>query len=152
MARMFLAGKSPYPIERTLLTTGLTAAGVDSLYAGQQRSKTPHLAIQYQPNPTSKFCTSLVSFDLSQQLSRRTLLGTAAALPLLGKQELKRIAMITTVYRYFRTASTWVIASWWLIRTMARGICRAKIVSVGQKLGRNRPTVGLGEEASRIRN
>lgn len=76
-----------------------------------------------------------MGFDLSQQLSRRTLLGTAAALPLLGKQEPKRIAMITTVYRYFRTASTWVIASRWVIRTMARGICRAKIVSVGQKLG-----------------
>jgi hypothetical protein len=82
MARMFLAGKSPYPIERTLLTTGLTAAGVDSLYAGQERSKTPHLAIHYQPNPISTFWTSWVSFDLSQQLSRRTLLGTAAALAL----------------------------------------------------------------------
>jgi hypothetical protein len=44
-----------------------------------------------------------VSADLSHRLSRRTLLGTAAALPLLGKQKPERtvrIAMITTVYRY----------------------------------------------------
>ena len=55
MEQMFLTGKPPYPIERTLLTTGLTAAGVDSLYADQGRLKTAHLAIQYQPNPASTF-------------------------------------------------------------------------------------------------
>jgi hypothetical protein len=49
--QMFLTGKAPYPIERTLLTTGLTAAGVDSLYAGQTKLDTPHLAIRYQPSP-----------------------------------------------------------------------------------------------------
>jgi hypothetical protein len=58
MEQMFLTGKPPYPIERTLLTTGLTAAGVDSLYAGQERLKTPQLAIQYQPNPASTFWRS----------------------------------------------------------------------------------------------
>jgi hypothetical protein len=56
--RMFLTGKAPYPIERTLLTTGLTAAGVNSLYAGQERLKTPHLAIQYQPSRESTFWRS----------------------------------------------------------------------------------------------
>jgi hypothetical protein len=55
MEQMFLTGKTPYPIERTLLTTGLTAAGVDSLYADQKRLKTPHLAIHYQPSPGSTF-------------------------------------------------------------------------------------------------
>ena len=34
---MFLTGKTPYPVERTLLTTGLTAAGVESLYRGAER-------------------------------------------------------------------------------------------------------------------
>ena len=58
MEQMFLTGKPPYPIERTLLTTGLTAAGVDSLYAGQERPKTLHPAIHYQPNLTSTFWTS----------------------------------------------------------------------------------------------
>src|SRR5690348_2071779 len=49
MEKMFLTGKATYPIERTLLTTGLTAAGVESLYRKQTRYETPHLAIKYQP-------------------------------------------------------------------------------------------------------
>ncbi|MGO9256413.1 MAG: hypothetical protein ACLQU1_08950 [Bryobacteraceae bacterium] len=53
--RMFLSGKPTYPVERTLLTTGLTAAGVDSLYAGQVRVDTPHLGIQYQAPAESTF-------------------------------------------------------------------------------------------------
>jgi hypothetical protein len=55
MEKMFLTGKPTYPVERTLLTTGLTAAGVDSLYAGQTRIETPHLAIRYQPAAASTF-------------------------------------------------------------------------------------------------
>jgi hypothetical protein len=55
MERMFLSGKPTYPIERTLLTTGLTAAGVDSLYQGQVRVETPHLAIRYQAPAESTF-------------------------------------------------------------------------------------------------
>ena len=58
MEQMFLTGKAPYPIERTLLTTGLTAAGVDSLYAGQTKLETPHLAIRYQPARESTFWRS----------------------------------------------------------------------------------------------
>jgi hypothetical protein len=53
--KMFLTGKAPYPIERTLLTTGLTETGVDSLYAGQKRIQTPYLAIPYQPSRESTF-------------------------------------------------------------------------------------------------
>jgi hypothetical protein len=55
MEKMFLSGKPTIPIERTLLTTGLTAAGVDSLYAGQTRIETPHLAIKYQAAKDSTF-------------------------------------------------------------------------------------------------
>jgi hypothetical protein len=55
MEKMFLSGKATYPIERTLLTTGLTAAGVESLYAGQVRIETPHLTIKYQPTSESTF-------------------------------------------------------------------------------------------------
>jgi hypothetical protein len=47
MEGLFLTGRTQYPIERTLLTTGLTAAGVDSLSRGQTRDQTPHLAIAY---------------------------------------------------------------------------------------------------------
>jgi len=55
MEKMFLSGKATYPVERTLLTTGLTAAGVDSLYAGQVRVDTPHLAIRYRAPAGSTF-------------------------------------------------------------------------------------------------
>jgi hypothetical protein len=54
----FLTGKSPYPIERTLLTTGLVEAGVRSLATGQKRIETPHLAIRYQPTRESTFARS----------------------------------------------------------------------------------------------
>lgn len=53
--RMFLTGKPTYPVERTLLSTGLTAAGVESLYRDQLRLKTPHLAIGYGPVKESTF-------------------------------------------------------------------------------------------------
>jgi hypothetical protein len=55
MERMFLTGKTPYPVARTLLTTGLTTAGVESLYRKQSRVDTPHLAIAYKPVPESTF-------------------------------------------------------------------------------------------------
>ena len=55
MESMFLTGRPSYPVERTLLTTGLTAAGVESLYRGQTRFDTPHLAIPYQATKESTF-------------------------------------------------------------------------------------------------
>src|SRR5579885_401122 len=55
MEKMFLTGKPTYPIERTLLTTGLTAAGVESLYRHQERYPTPHLAIRYAAAKESTF-------------------------------------------------------------------------------------------------
>ena len=53
--KMYLTGKETYPPERTLLTTGLTAAGVESLFRQQTRYETPHLAIAYQPTKASTF-------------------------------------------------------------------------------------------------
>ena len=53
--KMYLTGKATYPIERTLLTTGLTAAGMESLYRKQERFETPHLAVRYQPTKESTF-------------------------------------------------------------------------------------------------
>jgi hypothetical protein len=53
--KMFLTGKPSYPVERTLLTTGLTAAGVESLYRNQARYETPHLSIRYQPTRESTY-------------------------------------------------------------------------------------------------
>jgi len=51
----FMTGKSPYPIERTLLTTGLVEAGVRSLGTGQKRLETPHLAVRYEAPRESTF-------------------------------------------------------------------------------------------------
>lgn len=49
---LFLTGESPYPVERTLLTGGLVEAGVDSLFQGQVKIDTPHLAEVRYPAPT----------------------------------------------------------------------------------------------------
>lgn len=53
--QMFLTGRVPYPIERTLLTTGLTAAGVESTWRGGGWLDTPHLALEYRVAPESTF-------------------------------------------------------------------------------------------------
>ena len=53
--QMFLTGKATYPIERTLLTSGLVIGGVDSLHQGQAKVETPHLKIAYQSTEESTF-------------------------------------------------------------------------------------------------
>jgi hypothetical protein len=53
--RMFLTGRPPYPVERTLLTTGLVAAGVESLHQEGARQETPHLDVAYSPAEESTF-------------------------------------------------------------------------------------------------
>ena len=55
---MFISGKAPYPVERTLLTSGLVQAGMQSLAAGQKRQETPHLAVRYQAPEASQFFQS----------------------------------------------------------------------------------------------
>ncbi len=52
---LFTTGKAAYPIERTLLTTGLVEAGMKSLAAGQKRLETPHLAVSYKPPRESTY-------------------------------------------------------------------------------------------------
>ena len=52
---LFLTNRTPYPLERTLLTTGMTAAGIESLYQKQKRLETPHLAIRYEATRESTF-------------------------------------------------------------------------------------------------
>lgn len=53
--QMFLTGKAPWPVERTLLTSGILAAAMKSLAGGQKRVETPHLAVRYQPPRESQF-------------------------------------------------------------------------------------------------
>ena len=44
----FRQRRAPYPIERTLLTTGILAAAMDSRFAGGRPIDTPHLNVAYQ--------------------------------------------------------------------------------------------------------
>ncbi len=53
--QMFLSGSAPWPVERTLLTSGVLAAAMKSLGSGQKRIETPHLAVRYQPPRASQF-------------------------------------------------------------------------------------------------
>ncbi len=45
--KMFETGKPTYPVERTLLTSGMLEAILDSRAAGHKRLETPHLGVRY---------------------------------------------------------------------------------------------------------
>jgi hypothetical protein len=55
---MFVSGRAPYPIERTLLTSGMLESCLDSKQQKSQRLETPHLAVAYQPPEQSQYCRS----------------------------------------------------------------------------------------------
>ena len=50
---LVLEGKSPYPVERTLLTSGMVIGGVESLFQGEKRIATPEMKVAYQASPNS---------------------------------------------------------------------------------------------------
>ena len=50
-----ITGKVPYPAERTLLTSGMTLAGVESLHRGQVPIKTPQMDVRYTVGPDSTY-------------------------------------------------------------------------------------------------
>jgi hypothetical protein len=53
--QMILNETVPYPVERTLLTSGMTLFAVESLYRGQRRVATPEMKVAYAPPATSCF-------------------------------------------------------------------------------------------------
>ena len=52
---LFLTKKAPWPLERTLLTTGMTEAGMQSRHNGGAIQPTPHLEFSYRPRDVSAF-------------------------------------------------------------------------------------------------
>jgi hypothetical protein len=54
---MFETGKPPYPVERTMLTSGILDFALESRFRGHQRLDTPDLAkVKYQTANASHFC------------------------------------------------------------------------------------------------
>jgi hypothetical protein len=52
---MFVQGTTPYPIERTLLSSGMVIGGVESLFAGGEPFVTNDMAIRYKAPEQSMF-------------------------------------------------------------------------------------------------
>jgi hypothetical protein len=52
---LVLENRAPYPVERTLLTSGMVIGGVDSLHGGQVRVETPEMEVRYQGPRESTF-------------------------------------------------------------------------------------------------
>jgi hypothetical protein len=52
LEEMYLTGKPTAPGERTYLTTGILAYGIESHFQGGIRLSTPDLNIDYRPMPT----------------------------------------------------------------------------------------------------
>ena len=55
---MFLTGKAVYPVERTLLTSGVLSAAMKSLSSGHKQLETPHLVVRYAPPKEPQFARS----------------------------------------------------------------------------------------------
>ncbi len=55
---MFMTGKAPYPVERTLLTSGMVQTALQSLHLGQRKLETPHLNVTYKASRASTFFRS----------------------------------------------------------------------------------------------
>ena len=55
---LFETGKAPYPVERTLLVSGILESCLTSRFEGQKRLETPHLAVSYRAPHQSQHARS----------------------------------------------------------------------------------------------
>ena len=62
---MFETGRAPYPVERTLLVSGMLESCLTSNAQGQKRIETPHLAVRYKA-PARIPGTALRNLETSQ--------------------------------------------------------------------------------------
>jgi hypothetical protein len=53
---MFETGSAPYPVERTLLVSGVLEACLTSRLRDHQRLETPQLAVSYHAPRLSQYC------------------------------------------------------------------------------------------------
>jgi len=53
---MFVTGKAPYPVERTVTVCGILDSCLDSRIRGHARLETPHLDVTYHAPAESQFC------------------------------------------------------------------------------------------------
>jgi len=51
---MFETGRAPYPVERTLIVSGMLESCLTSKLQGSKRLETPHLSVRYQAPKTSQ--------------------------------------------------------------------------------------------------
>jgi hypothetical protein len=54
--QMFETGMATYPVQRTLLTSGMLEFLMESHFRGYKRLPTPELVVSYHPDPNSHFC------------------------------------------------------------------------------------------------